>query len=138
VEISAPDQLLEPEEGRLHLIHVIVERDPAGPLGVELLAQRALSRASDPEAMLDLLADRDYRPELAEAWSAFRFSPYRRDVYRITEGFPRLVPADFRDARLPPGVSHFHYRVDLAVASPFRLAPDAQPTVLTDFLEALR
>jgi Putative PD-(D/E)XK family member, (DUF4420) len=137
VEISSPDQLLEPEGGRLHLIHVIVERDPAGLLSVERLAGQAVSLASDPEAVLDLLKDRDYRTELAEAWEPFRFSPYRREIYRVEEGFPRLIPADFQDARLPPGVSHFHYRVDLAVAGAFRLDAADHARVLADLLQEL-
>lgn len=136
VEISALDQLLEPDGGRLHLIHVIVERDPVGPMHVEALAQMAVGRASDPEAVLELLADRDYRPALAQPWSEFRFSPYRRDIYRVTEGFPRLVPADFVHPD-PPGISHFSYRVDLSGAAPFRLEAGAEASVFADLLEQL-
>ncbi len=137
VTISGVDQLREPEGGRLHLIHVIVERDPSGQLHAERLAGLALARASDPEAVLELLADRDYHPALADAWAPYRFSLFRRDVYQVRDGFPRLILADFVGDALPQGVSHFQYRVDLSAASDYRVTPDDQDGVLASFVEAL-
>ena len=123
IEVSAIDQLLEPEGGQLLLIHHVVEHDAGGAVDVAALAERALQSADDRAALADRLAEAGYASELREAWSQFRFSRLSTEFYRVQPGFPRLVTTSFAEGELPAGVSHFRYRVDLAFAASFRLAP---------------
>lgn len=137
VEISAIDQLLEPEGGSLHLLHVILERDGAGPVSVDDLAEAALRLADDPAGLQTRLAEAGFEPALAPLWAEHRFAFLGREVYRVENGFPRLIPGDFQARELPPGVSRFRYRVDLGQARAFRLAPEAQADMLQEFCACL-
>lgn len=123
VEISALDQLAEPEGGSLVLAHHILEYDAAGRLSVSDEAEKALARASDQAELAERLGEAGYVSDLKEQWSAFRFSLLARDYYAVRDGFPRLTPSSFAEGELPTGVSHFRYRVDLGAATQFRLRP---------------
>lgn len=136
VEISAIDQLQEPEGGQLHLTHVLLERDGSGPIHVEVLASDAIARASDPGAVRARLALAGY-VEGDGGWDEFRFSLLHQVLYRVVEGFPRLVPADFHVIEPPAGVSRFRYRLDLGHAEAFRLADADRPQVFSEFCACL-
>lgn len=134
VEISAIDQLQEPEGGWLHLAHLVLERDGGGPIHVEALASEATARASDPAALRARLALAGYVEGEGDAsWGEFRFSLLEQALYRVAEGFPRLVPADFDVIEPPPGVSRFRYRLDLGHAEAFRLAEADRSQVFSEF-----
>ena len=124
IEISALDQLCEPEGGTLLLAHQILEHDAGGSVTVANEADRALRMADDREGLSDMLAQAGYIPDFKARWEAFRFSLLSGDYYRVDDRFPRLVPASFREDDLPLGVSHFRYRVDLDFAVDSRTAGD--------------
>lgn len=137
VEISAIDQLVEPDGGSLRLVHVILERDGAGPVSVDSLAEQALRLADDPAGLQARLAEAGFEPVLASLWAEHRFAFLGREAYRVEDGFPRLTPSNFRERELPLGVSRFRYRVDLAQARAFRLAQEAQTDMLREFCACL-
>ena len=127
IEVSALDQLLEPDAGRLFLVHQVLETDAGGIIAIPALVDSLMAVASDPMALTELLREVGYEPELAHRWADYRWSQLETAVYRVEAGFPRLTPRELQPAELPVGVSHFRYRVDLAAAQAFGLdAPDAE------------
>ena len=137
VEVSALDQLLEPEGGQLFLIHQVLEDDAAGVIAIPALVDELLAVASDPLALTELLREVGYEPELAHRWVDYRWSLLETAVYRVTTGFPRLTPRELQPAELPVGVSHFRYRVDLAAAQTFRLDGSDAESVLQEVVQCL-
>jgi hypothetical protein len=124
IEISALDQLSEPDGGVLLLAHYVVEHDAGGRLTVPGQADLAMKAADDKEGLSAMLAQAGYIPEFRERWEAFRFSLLESGHYRVDDRFPRLVPASFRGTELPDGVSHLRYRVDLDFADECRITSD--------------
>lgn len=132
VEITSLDQLAEPNGGLLHLACFFIEHDPHGELHVPELAKQAISKASDTTALRALLSACGYDPDDSKSWSEFRFTLLSFEMYRVVDGFPRLTPKNFREAVLPPGVSHFRYRIDLSAATDFRLESAAAVSVVKE------
>lgn len=124
IEISALDQLLEPDGGELLLAHHVLEHDAGGSLTVVDQAEKALSMADDTNELSLRLAEAGYIGELKSRWEEFRFSLLSTDHYRVDDDFPRLVPSSFRGDDLPGGVSHFRYRVDLDFADECAVSGD--------------
>lgn len=124
IEISALDQLSEPDGGVLLLAHHVVEHDAGGGLTVPGQADLAMKTADDKEGLSLMLAQAGYVPEFRERWEAFRFSLLESGHFKVDDRFPRLVPASFRGTELPNGVSHLRYRVDLDFADECRIAGD--------------
>jgi hypothetical protein len=137
VEISALDQLSEPQNGELFLAFQVFEEDAGGDLAVPGLISEALAISSDPDAIIERLASVGYDPAFEDHWNSFRFSRLSTETYRVIPGFPRLVPSDFEAAELPIGVSHFRYRIDLAVASEYRLPEGELNVILSRVIECL-
>lgn len=137
VEINAIDQLVAPDGGELHLACFCLEHDARGQLSVPEQADRALSRASNPATLRALFSAAGFEPEDIKPWANFRFSLLSFELYRVVEGFPRLIPSSFGLATVPAGVSHFRYRIDLSAASDFRLAPHATSVVLKGLTDGL-
>jgi Putative PD-(D/E)XK family member, (DUF4420) len=135
IEISALDQLLEPDGGELLLAHQVLEYDAGGHLTVADQADRALKMADDQNGLSDMLAEAGYIPEFRARWDAFRFSLLSTDHYTVDGRFPRLVPASFREGDLPLGVSHFRYRVDLDFAVDNRVVGDELEHLLGRIVE---
>ncbi len=137
IEVSAIDQLMAPQDGSLHLAHLVLEFDAAGELSIPGEAERALRLANDPSAVADRLAMVGYAPELANDWTGFRFGMLSNEFYSVVDGFPRLTPASFAQDSLPAGVSHFRYRVDLDFASEFRIPPASVDGQLEEIVACL-
>ncbi len=137
IEVSALDQLLEPDAGHLFLIHQVLEDDAGGSIAIPALVDGLLAVASDPVALTELLREVEYEPELAHRWVDYRWSPLETAVYRVAAGFPRLTPRTMQPAELPVGVSHFRYRVDLAAAQAFRLDGSGAEGVLHEVVQCL-
>jgi hypothetical protein len=137
VEVSAIDQLAAPSGGHLLLAHCVLEYDGAGPLSVVGEAKRACELASDRAGVADRLALLGYDEVQADDWSSFRFSLLSQEFYSVTDGFPRLTPGSFAEGELPPGISHFRYRVNLDFASEFRIRPAEVDQALQEMVSCL-
>lgn len=136
IEVSALDQLAEPEGGALLLAHHVLEHDAGGHLTIPDQADRAIKAADDKEGLASMLAHAGYVPAFRERWAAFRFSLLESGFYNVDDRFPRLVPASFRETELPNGVSHLRYRVDLDFADECRVAGDELQSFLERILHA--
>lgn len=138
IQISALDQLAEPDGGKLFLFHRVFEEDAGGALTVPTIVSKLLARAADPQGFSELLSSAGYEAGSEDQWEEFRFSALSEDTYAVGPGFPRLVPADFESGELPVGVSHFRYRVDLAVAEDFRSSDEIFEKFLQSFVSCLQ
>jgi len=125
VEISSLDQLQEPENGNLHLIHHVFSIDPEGPLSVPGLYQEILRRGADEIGFARLLELNGFDVNHPDDWEEHRFSLRDSGFYRVSEDFPRLLKASFSDGDLPRGVSHVTYRINLSIAREFKLQDEA-------------
>ena len=112
MEISAIDQLQEPEDGSLLLQHTILETAEHGRFSVPDLVERLLGKVSDADAFRDRLRALDYTEDTAELWGQQHFNIYGSRLYRVDDEFPRLTPDRLTDGKLPAGVSHVRYRLD--------------------------
>ena len=119
VTINALDQLEIPLNGSLMLAHLIVEENADGDLSVPELVKNCLAKVDDADLFEERLASDGYDVNEPGGWSRFRFSMNEWNCYSVVEGFPRIVSSLFKDGRVPIGVSHIRYRLNLNNASSF-------------------
>lgn len=137
IHVSAIDQLMEPEDGELTLAYFMLEPVPAGGLDVPELVTRVLALATDASEIEQRLDQLEYSAEAAADWADFGFSVLVNEYYDIRPGFPRLIPSNFEQVDLPPGVSHFRYRADLDYASEFILNAEEAAARLERIIKCL-
>lgn len=118
VMISALDQLLEPEGGRLHLVLYNLEAATGASLSVSGLAQQAIAVASEPMEVRNLLANMGCVDPGLDIWNSQRFELAGERHYEVKDGFPRIVPSTFGGS-VPPGIERVLYELDLSAASSF-------------------
>lgn len=128
VHISAIDQLVPPDGGRLFLHVVRLEQAADGDLTLErLVAQIGASLVGEGlsffEAQLAQLGILDRMPQSA-------FSLLGTSTYAVEEGFPCLTPDGLVGGALPLGVSSVSYAIQLDAASRFRVACDEAAAAL--------
>lgn len=129
VSISAVDQLDPPGGGDLHLAHVILEREANGPLSVGKLVALALSLASEPRQVGDLLALCGCADPEGENWNRLSFAEETVAFFAVRDGFPRITASSFQSGALPDGVTKIEYTIDLSQATEFALSDEHIETV---------
>ncbi|TVR04916.1 MAG: PD-(D/E)XK motif protein [Deltaproteobacteria bacterium] len=119
VQIHGIEQLEPPRDGTLHLLHVRLDADPAGPVALAALVDEVLALASDPGAIRNALNTQGCTDPHDVNWNRHRFRLHSWNLYAVNEGFPRLAPSILASRACPPGVSAVSYRLDLALAGDF-------------------
>ncbi|MBI2714273.1 MAG: PD-(D/E)XK motif protein [Rhizobiales bacterium] len=108
---------LDDLRGTILLAHVHLRPDPGGVTLPELAgAVRSIVRQDAPELVArfdEQLRDAGYLEAQASFYDR-RFGLDRVDFYRVTDGFPRLTPADLR-----PGVDDCRYTIQVRACAPF-------------------
>src|SRR5207249_477078 len=116
-QIVSLDQLTDPEQGQLFLFSLHVCDDTLAANTLHSLVQGLVTELQNDFQGLALLNDelaaRGYSPDdrLAPA-RALRIIGER--LYRVAEGFPRIVRSSFQHGNLPIGVLDVAYTVDLS------------------------
>jgi hypothetical protein len=123
VRISGPRQLDDAGLTGLYLYHVVADfRDGAGARLSTLIDATIARLGADSDAATflrdSLLACGLVVPDTTP-WATFGFTVQRKEVFRVTVGFPRLVPAT-----LPPGIVDVLYDLELSACFPFRAGID--------------
>jgi hypothetical protein len=59
---------------------------------------------------------------LSAEWNGATFELQAEQMYRVTGGFPRVVPSTFPGSSLPAGVSDLQYTIDLSAATAMQLS----------------
>ena len=126
ITVSSIEQLAEPTNGTLHLLHLTVEPTSGGLLTVSALTRGATAKAAGrTDGIFDRLRALGCPDADAPEWnaSAFRYEDER--LFEVCGGFPRLTPAMLPQRSLPNGVSGVTYRLDLRAAARFRRDKEA-------------
>jgi hypothetical protein len=117
--ISSLTQLSIPANGNLAI--ALVRFSPGGAETVATLSDRIVEslNLADKGRFLDLLNAAGCNDRHDAAWNAFSFSVSEIVYYKVTEGFPRIVPEVFTDTWTPSGLSEVKYTVSLNQAKGF-------------------
>jgi hypothetical protein len=113
VEIHGVEQLQPVGLEELFLVFIRIESKPEGRTVGELIASLKQTGVDGPR--LDRLVTQT-------GWEAAaddeRLSVVEQRIYRVDEGFPRIVASSFAAGGLPAGVLRLRYEVDLTGLSP--------------------
>lgn len=138
--IHGLDQLLEPSGGALCLFGLVVREEASATDSLPRLVEEARNLLS---ANLDELSQLDsqlyaagFDDRHASDYSKMTLRVRSEELYRIGEGFPRLIPSSLVGG-IPSGVDSIEYQLRLDAAGDFRLAsnPKAASALLADFLK---
>lgn len=137
ITINGFDQLEEPAGGSLHLLHLELEAVGSGMLSVNALGKAALGKASEPENLRQLFSALGCDDVSDPAWNHIAFRLENEALFRVSEGFPRLVPSMLAGGGPPAGISSVSYATDLSTAEEFRVDPTEMTKIEELFLECL-
>jgi hypothetical protein len=122
--ISSLDQLEAPEQGQLHLFSLRATVDPIGSHSLNASVDRLRATLAARPELLHQFDERlgllGYNPSHRQHYD----TPLRviaEELYRVDEGFPRLIPDSFPDG-VPNGVDDIAYTLDLMACAPWRVA----------------
>jgi hypothetical protein len=135
--IGRLDQLDEPSAGQLYLLSIRAIPDPLGIDSLTNLLGRARTAAASVGTTCEALLDDRLRAvgitHADEARYTDRLRVAGQELYRVTQGFPRLTPASFPQG-LPAGITDLAYSLDTSACAAWLVArrPDD-----TDLLKSL-
>ena len=124
VTINGCEQLSEPADGTLGLVHLKLERAEQGHLHVAQLAADILGLGASKDVLergLSAMGCGDHR---SSAWNRIRCELEGMSAYRVSEGFPRLTKDAFPGGAVPEGVSWVSYVLDLRFAGEFLMSAE--------------
>jgi len=136
--IHGLDQLLEPPGGVLLLYSLSVRDEASGTDCLPTMVTEMRSRlADDFQALLQFdtsVYAAGYDDRLASDYAGLMLRIRNEGLYRVTDGFPRLVPASVIGG-LPAGLNAVNYVLNLDAAAACLLAktPVAAAKLLADF-----
>ena len=136
--IHGLDQLLEPPGGALFLYSLSVRDEASGTDCLPKVVNEMRGRlAEDYQALLQFDAAvyaAGYDDRLASEYGGLVLRVRDEGLYRVTDGFPRLVPASVLGG-LPAGLSAVNYELNLDAAAAWLLSktPAAAAKLLVDF-----
>ncbi|UDL05224.1 PD-(D/E)XK motif protein [Marinobacter sp. CA1] len=133
VVISAVDQLLQPTNGKLMLVHQVLEAVNDGNISISSLAAEVGRKTADPKLFADLLEKAGCTDPDSAVWNKYSFNNENQEIYRVGNDFPRIIPETFQGGSLPRGVLGISYPIDLSVASALRLDDIERRTALQEF-----
>lgn len=126
VHVSALDQLVPPEGGKLFLHTVRLDRADEGEISLRKLIDDIHRRLSSE-------ARRHFDSQLVELGDLGQnlddsFSVLSIETFEVRDDFPRLVPESLISGSLPPGVASVSYDLLLDFASEFQIDSDVAAT----------
>lgn len=136
--IHGLDQLLEPGGGALLLYSLSVRDEASGTESLPRVVDEIRARLADDYATLSQFDATVYAggfdDRLASEYSKLELRIREEGLYRVGDGFPRLVPQSITGG-VPGGVSAIAYELRLDTAGSWMLArtPAAATTLLADF-----
>jgi hypothetical protein len=138
-QINGLEQLLEPAGGSLFLMSIAV-RDEASatdclPIVIENIRHGIKLDHETASHFDSCLYATGYQDSVESEYLKLKLRVRTEELYRVVNGFPRLVPSDLKQP-LAPGLGAVRYELRLDGASPWRLAvsADGAKQLLRDFL----
>lgn len=136
--IHGLEQLLEPPDGALFLFSLSVRDEANGVETLPRMVQEMRDRLTEDYASLSqfdaTLYAAGYDDRLTSEYAKLVLRIREEGLYRVNEGFPRLIPSSIAGG-LPPGVSTVTYELRLDAAAKWMVArtPAAASKLLADF-----
>ncbi|WP_157745344.1 PD-(D/E)XK motif protein [Luteimonas chenhongjianii] len=134
VSISSIEQLSDPADGSLTLVHVRAERADGGRLSVTRLVAEIVELGAPRPALEDALRHMGCHDPWSAEWNRISWDLEGLDAYRVRPGFPRVTSGQFEGGVLPVGVDSVAYVIDLASAAQFKLGHDEFDRVRKEML----
>jgi hypothetical protein len=119
IAVHGVHQMAAPHGGTLHLVHIRLERVQSGELSVGTLFDALIDVGADKELVLRGLEAIGCTDPHAAEWNHHSFAIEGLKVYKVLDGFPRIVSSSFAERNIPDGVSALEYRIDLEYATAF-------------------
>lgn len=138
--VNGLEQLVEPADGVLFLFSLLVRDEANGTEALPKVVDEVRDRLSSDYLALSqfdaAVYAAGYDDRVASEYAKLTLRIRNESLYRITEGFPRLVPASIAGG-LPPGIGRVTYDLSLEAATPWMVATDADAAAihLTCFAE---
>ena len=111
-EMHGLDQLEAPPGGELYLGVFQVEESPAGR-SVPELVDALVQLGADVVTLREKVARAGIGPDRWEAAAEIKYREVQHRFYLVSAGFPRLVAGDLVGGKVPHGITHVHYGLDL-------------------------
>ena len=118
VEIHGVEQLVAPPEGELYLAFVRLETSDLAGESLPELIDSIIEKGIERHEFLDLLAAVGYDTNSSEEYARYRFVVKENRIYRVTDGFPRILPESFSSQMVPQGIVWIRYQIDLTTEPP--------------------
>lgn len=123
--IHGLEQLLEPCDGQLMLFSLLVRDEASASESLSSIVTEVRDAIGDDhsvQSMFDvMLYASGYDDRLTAEYGKLMLRIRSEELYKVTEGFPRLVPASITGG-VPLGVSGLKYELRLDAAGPWLLA----------------
>lgn len=137
-QVHGLEQLLEPAGGVLMLFSLVVREEASGAESVPRLINDVRTALAVDQSQLALfesmLLAAGYEDAYAAEYEKLKLRVRGQGLYRVSEGFPRLVPASILNG-LPVGVSNVAYELRLDAAGAWLLSET--PTAVAKLLQDL-
>jgi hypothetical protein len=133
VTVHGIDQLSAPDDGRLILFHIMLERDDLGALSIGALASNLISLGVDRHLLRVALQALDCDGPESQEWNRCRFSSPVMKAYEVRHGFPAITRHHFSEG-VPPGLANVRYEVNLDLAAGFALDEASVNDAIARFL----
>ena len=114
-------QLDNDDADKLFVVFYRLEENPAKGVTVGDLVSDIRSLLTSCELFDEKLKTIGFDPRTEEVWNVTRWTLAEEQPYSVTEGFPRIVAANFVDG-VPAGVSGVNYQVDLDSARKYAVS----------------
>ncbi|EKT4475550.1 PD-(D/E)XK motif protein [Pseudomonas putida] len=137
IVINGLEQLEIPDNGSLHILHLVLESVPSGNLSISGLATSALRKADEPERLQKLLAAIGCEDFDKPRWNCHSFRVQSELLYEVRDGFPRLTSSMLLAGVAQAGLSAITYSIDLLFASPFLASGSAYKMIERELGECL-
>jgi hypothetical protein len=124
VSIHGVHQMAAPQGGTLHLVHIRLERVQSGKLSVGSLFNGLIDVGADKEILLRGLEAMGCSDPHGAEWNQQSFAIEGLKVYKVLDGFPRIVCSNFAERNIPEGISALEYRIDLGYANAFEASSE--------------
>lgn len=139
--IHGIEQLLEPQDGALFFFSLLVRDEGGAPdhlAGLVAQTREMLKPYHDARVSLDALLDEvGYKDEFEREYAKLRLRVRSESLLRVSENFPRLVPASFVND-VPQNVLQVTYDIVVDASATWMVArtPDAAGQILGDFISS--
>ena len=134
VSINGVSQLSEPDDGKLVLRFIRLEKTPGGkitlPSMLNELSEVGISTPTIVDAILKLGGKLE---DLTDETKSYTF--IESIFYNVENGFPRISPSSFTGSSTPKGISNIKYTTDLTHASSFIITDTQSQTYLKEFIK---